>query len=113
MIDMTIADNLAITWPIARVVISNRYFISGIFCDILRYMLKTSPLKTCVYLIITTWNRVSFSTYIVFLTKLQKRANPEKRICPIEKRYHRFWIHYQDVGYSKHRSWWLDFKLKS
>jgi len=30
------------------------------------------------------------STYIVFLTKLQKRQIPEKRFALIEKRYHRF-----------------------
>jgi len=39
----------------------------------------------------TTGSNISISnTYILFLTKLQKKANPQKKICPIEKRYHRF-----------------------
>jgi len=38
----------------------------------------------------TTRNQFMLITYIPFLTKLQKKANPMKWICPIEKRYHRF-----------------------
>jgi hypothetical protein len=38
------------------------------------------------YLAKTTGSSISTSsTYIVFLTKLQKKANPMKWICPIEK----------------------------
>ena len=38
-----------------------------------------------IYLAKTTGSSISISiTYIVFFTKLQKKANPAKRICPIE-----------------------------
>ena len=53
-----------------------------------RFLAKTAGLGNLI-----------FSSYIVFLTKLQKEANPLKWICPLEKRYHRFWPHCQHDGY--------------
>jgi hypothetical protein len=43
------------------------------------------------YLASTTGSSTSIpSTYIVFLTKMQKKQIPEKGFAPIEKRYHNF-----------------------
>jgi hypothetical protein len=47
------------------------------------------------YLAKSTSSNISISiTYIVFLTKLQKKANSEKGFSQIEKRYHNnfLWI---------------------
>jgi len=42
-------------------------------------LMKKRDVNDSRYLAIsTTWKRVSFSTYIVFVTKLQKRQIPEK-----------------------------------
>jgi len=47
-----------------------------------RYLAKT-----------TTRSHFVVITYIVFLTKLQKRQTPHKEFALFEKRYHRFWSH--------------------
>jgi len=36
--------------------------------------------------------KILFIQQIVKNLKI-KKANPRKKICPIEKRYHRFWTH--------------------
>ncbi len=69
-----------------------------------------------MYLAINTGSSTSISiTYILFLTKLQKKANPEKGFAQIEKRYHnqlkrcqneRYITRYQRFGID-------DFLLKS
>jgi len=41
----------------------------------------------------TIRNQSLLITYILFLTKLQKRQIPENGSALIEKRYHRFWTH--------------------
>ena len=49
------------------------------------YLIDLEEKKLC-FLAKTTGLRTSIpSTYILFPTKLQKRANPVKWICPIEK----------------------------
>ena len=52
------------------------------------------------YLAINTGSSISISiTYIVFVTKMQKKQTPEKEFAPIEKRYHNQLKRCQNDGY--------------
>jgi len=52
--------------------------------------LKKYPVPFLTYLAINTGSSTSISnTYILFLTKLQKKYIPEKGFAPIEKRYYK------------------------
>ena len=52
------------------------------------------------YLASTTSSSISILiTYIVFVTKMQKRQTLRNGFAFIRKRYHNFWIHFQNDGY--------------
>ena len=71
-------------------------------CSFNRKIMKVSNRnqKKYRYLAISTSSSISISiTYILFLTKLQKRQNLQKGFALIEKRYHRFWTGFWDCKY--------------
>jgi len=68
--------------------------VSGLICDYgAKFQIQKDEAfepkpKLCFLAISTTWNRVSFSTYILFLTELQKKQTLKKRFALFKKRYH-------------------------
>jgi len=61
-----------------------------------------------IYLAKTKGQSISIaSTYILFLTKLQKRVNPAKQICPLKKRYHNQLSRRQNDGYIAGIKGWI------
>ena len=82
-----------------------KLFMVSLFCGIMD-LIQTLYVIVCFYVSKPVFscqkhNLKWLYLYCIYLIsyKIAKKANPMKWICLYQKRYHRFWIHYQDVGY--------------